>query len=292
MSSLAFRRGDLIARGNTSEVFSWSSTTVLKVLRSDMPPAWAPHEAEITRLVHEAGFPVPAVEEVVTVDGRPGIVFERVEGSSMWEHMRDAPNDLERLTRALVDLQCELHSSSAPAGLPDLRTRLVGNVRLAVALSDEDREAAAHLVGSLPGGTALCHGDMHPRNILMSKRGMVLIDWFDASAGNPVADIARSSLLIRPQQTAELDMHHLQGASVEMLAKLHSEYMSEVLSRRPIDEHDLLAWEAAVAAARLAEPVPMGDLLQIWRAWRDGAKIPNPPILAAARRPARVEALS
>ena len=102
-----------------------------------MPPAWAPHEAEITRLVHEAGFPVPAVEEVVTVDGRPGIVFERVEGSSMWEHMRDAPKDLERLTRALVDLQCELHSSSAPAGLPDLRTRLVGNVRLAEALTEK-----------------------------------------------------------------------------------------------------------------------------------------------------------
>ena len=286
MSSLAYRRGDLIARGNTSDVFSWSSTTVIKVLRPDMPPHWAPHEAEITRLVREAGFPVPAVEDIVTVDGRPGIVFERVDGTSMWEHMRDAPHDLERLTSALIDLQCDLHSSLAPVGLPDLRTRLIDNVGRAEALTDEDRQAAAHLVGSLPGGTSLCHGDMHPRNILMSKRGMVLIDWFDASAGNPIADIARSSLLIRPQQTAELDMHHLQGASVEMLAMLHREYMSQMLSRRPIDERDLSAWEAAVAAARLAEPVPKGDLLQIWRAWRDGGNNPDPSLLAAARRPA------
>jgi aminoglycoside phosphotransferase (APT) family kinase protein len=287
MSSLAFRREDLVARGNTSDVFSWSSTTVIKVLRPDMPSDWARHEAEITRLVREAGFPVPAVEDVVLVEGRPAIVFERVDGLSMWEHMKNAPNDLQGLTSALVDLQCSLHCSPAPAGLPDLQARLIRNVGRAEALTKEDREVAAHLVGVLPAGTALCHGDMHPRNILMSRRGMVLIDWFDAAAGNPVADIARSSLLIRPQQTGELDMHHLQGASVEMLAMLHDRYMSEVLSRRPIDQNDLLSWEAAVAAARLAEPVPKGDLLQIWRAWREGTNGSEASTLAAARRPGR-----
>jgi thiamine kinase-like enzyme len=238
--------------------------------------------------VHEAGFPVPAVEEVVVVDGRPGIVFERIDGMSMWEQMLNAPNDLQRLTRGLVDLQCDLHSSSAPAGLPDLRTRLRVNVSRADPLTKEDREAAALLVDGLPAGTALCHGDMHPRNILMASRGMVLIDWFDASAGNPVADIARSSLLMRPQQTGELDMHHLRGASPELLGLLHREYLSQILSRRSIDEDDLVSWEAAVAAARLAEPVPKGDLLRIWRAWRDGGHAPDDSVLAAALRRAQV----
>lgn len=288
MSSLSHRPGDLIARGNTSDVWTWSRTTVVKVLRPDMPRHWASLEAKITGLVHEAGLPVPAVEEVVFVDGRPGIVFERIDGMSMWEQMLNAPKDLQRLTRALVDLQCDLHSSTAPAGLPDLRTRLRTNVSCADLLTEEDREAAAHLVDRLPAGTALCHGDMHPRNILMSSRGMVLIDWFDASAGNPVADIARSSLLIRPQRTGELRMHHLRGASIEVLRVLHGEYMSQILSRRSIDEHDLLSWEAAVAAARLAEPVPKGDLLRIWKAWRDGGNIPDESVLAAALRRAQV----
>jgi aminoglycoside phosphotransferase (APT) family kinase protein len=253
-----------------------------------MPRHWASLEAEITGLVHEAGFPVPAVEEVVVVDGCPGIVFERVDGMSMWEQMLDAPNDLKRLTCALVDLQFDLHSSPAPVGLPDLRTRLRVNVSRAEMLTDQDREAATRLVDGLPAGTALCHGDMHPRNILMSDRGMVLIDWFDASVGNPVADIARSSLLIRPQQAGELDMHHLHGASTEVLGLLHREYMSQMLSRRSIDEHDLISWEAAVAAARLAEPVPKGDLLRIWEAWRDGDNVPNKSVLAAALRRAPV----
>lgn len=284
MSSLSHRRGDLIARGNTSDVWNWSRTTVVKVLRPDIPRHWAFLEAEITGLVHEAGFPVPAVEEVVVVDGRPGIVFEKVDGVSMWEQMLGAPNDLQRLTFALVDLQCDLHSSSAPAGLPDLRTRLMVNVGRADALTEEDRAAAAHLVNGLPAGTALCHGDMHPRNILMAKRRMVVIDWFDASAGNPVADIARSSLLIRPQQSGDLGMHHLYGASTEVLRLLHFEYMSEMLSRRSIDEHDLVSWEAAVAAARLAEPVPRGDLLSIWNAWRNGGNVSDESVLAASLR--------
>lgn len=288
MSSLSYRRGDLIARGNTSDVFSWSRTTVVKLLRLDMPRHWAPLEAEITVLVHEAGFPVPAVEEVVVVEGRPGIVFERVDGPSMWEQMLNAPIDLWRLTRALVDLQSDLHSSSAPAGLPDQRTRLRVNLSRAELLTEEDREVATQLVDGLPAGTALCHGDMHPRNILMSHRGMVIIDWFDASAGNPVADIARSSLLIRPQQTGELDMHHLDGASIELLGLLHREYMSQMLTRHSIDEQDLVSWEAAVAAARLAEPVPTGDLLRIWKAWRDGGNISDESILASALRRAQV----
>lgn len=288
MSSLSHRRGDLIARGNTSDVWSWSRTTVVKVLRPDIPRHWASLEAEITELVHKAGFPVPGVEEVVVVDGRPGIVFERVDGLSMWEQMLHAPKELRRLTRALVDLQCDLHSSSAPAGLPDLRSRLMVNVGRADRLTKEDREAASHLVNGLPAGTALCHGDMHPRNILMSSRGMVVIDWFDASAGNPVADIARSSLLMRPQQTGELDMHHLHGASTEVLRLLHSEYISQLLSLRSIDEHDLVSWEAAVAAARLAEPVPKGDLLLIWKAWKDGGSSSNHSVLTAALRRAQV----
>jgi len=287
MSSPAHRRGDLIARGNTSDVLSWSQTTVVKVLRPHVPGHWAHLEAEITGLMHEAGLPVPAVEDVVVVEGRPGIVFERVDGATMWEQMLSSRNDLQRLVRALVDLQCDLHSFTAPAGLPDLPTRLRVNVGRADLLTEEDRKAAVHLVDGLPTGTALCHGDMHPRNILMSSRGMVLIDWFDASAGNPVADIARSSLLMRPQRTGELDMHHLDGASTEVLRVLHGEYLSLILARRSIDERDLVSWEAAVAAARLAEPVPKGDLLLIWKAWRDGGNISDESVLAAALRRAQ-----
>ena len=82
-------------------------------------------------------------------------------------------------------------------------------------------------------------------------------------------------------------MHHLDGASTEVLRVLHGEYLSQILARRSIDERDLVSWEAAVAAARLAEPVPKGDLLLIWKAWRDGGNVSDESVLAAALRRAQ-----
>ena len=42
----------------------------------------------------------------------------------------------------------------------------------------------------------LCHGDLHPSNVILTRDGPVIVDWFDASRGDPVADVARSSLML------------------------------------------------------------------------------------------------
>ena len=40
-------RGELIARGNTSDVWRWTGTTVVKVLRPEIPSHWAGLEHQI-----------------------------------------------------------------------------------------------------------------------------------------------------------------------------------------------------------------------------------------------------
>ena len=58
-------------------------TEVLKLFyRSDALDT-ARTEAETTTLVYQKGLPVPRVSKVVEVDGRPGIVMERISGISM-----------------------------------------------------------------------------------------------------------------------------------------------------------------------------------------------------------------
>lgn len=39
--------------------------------------------------------------------------------------------------------------------------------------------------------------DFHPDNVLLAARGPVIIDWPDATRGQPLADVARTSLLLR-----------------------------------------------------------------------------------------------
>jgi hypothetical protein len=155
--------GDLIARGNTSDVWRWSPTTVVKVLRPEIPRDWAALEVDITRRVYEAGLPAPATDGVVEVDGRPGVVLEHIDGVSMWSQMKASPALLPRLIEELVDLQVMIHTAGPLTGLPDLTTRLHGKIDEAEHLPAHERDEAHGLLADMPTGESLCHGDMHPR---------------------------------------------------------------------------------------------------------------------------------
>jgi aminoglycoside phosphotransferase (APT) family kinase protein len=261
-------RGELIASGNTSDVWRWTETTVVKVLRPEIPPHWAWLEYEIIRRVSEAGLPVPASDGVVEVDGRPGIVLEHIAGPSMWTRMKAAPWGLSRLVDELVDLQEQLLAAGPVDGLPDIGLRLHRKIDEAPQLQEGDRVAAHRLLSGLPTGTALCHGDMHPANVLGSSRGWIIVDWFDAAIGYPVADYARSSLLMPPASAVESANRHLDGATADLLGRLHDAYLRS-LARRHLDHGAFEAWQAVLAVARMSEPVQTSDLHEVWRRWRD-----------------------
>jgi aminoglycoside phosphotransferase (APT) family kinase protein len=261
------RPDEPIARGNTSDIFAWTEATVVKVLRPDIPRQWASIEADITRRVHAAGLPVPATEGVVEVEGRPGVVLERIGGPTMWQRMRESPTEVPRLIDLLAGLQSELHATSV-RGLPDLARRLGSKIDEAVQVSASERQEAQALLSTMPHGTALCHGDFHPANIVVAGRGLVILDWFDAATGHPAADHVRSSLLMRPPADGAAQPVHLDGASSGFLEWVHAIYM-EALARRNLIGADTFArWEAVVAVARMSEPVPSDVLVELWWHWR------------------------
>ena len=276
MAAGNLRRGELLAHGNTADIWALSATTVVKLLRPGIPEHWAQVEADITSRVHAAGLPAPAVDGVVTMDGRPGVLLERVGGQTMWDRMRDSPSDLAHLVRTLVDLQMQLHDTTIH-GIPDLADRVRRKIGEALSLSPAERGAAARALGTLPRGSSLCHGDFHPCNVLFSQRGVVVVDWFDAANGHPSADYARTSLLMRADSGA--DLTHLPGSRVDPASAVRRAYLDELLSRDLVDEGELARWEAVLAAARLAEPVEKEHLLRLWFGWRAAESGAGQPVL-------------
>jgi aminoglycoside phosphotransferase (APT) family kinase protein len=264
--------GDRVARGNTSDVWRWSQGTVVKVLHPGIPRHWAALEADITRRVHEAGLPAPATDGLVEVDGRPGIVFERIDGESMWDRMKASPGRIAVLVEELVDLQTRLQRAGPVDGLPDLVTRLHAKIEAAEPVPAEERREALDLLATLPRASALCHGDLHPANVLMSLRGPVVIDWFDAAEGHPLADHARSSLLMRPPASVTFTHPYLEGATRASLDRLHRAYLAVAGRRGVVGQASFAAWEAVLAVARMSEPVPTADLVAIWNGWRASAR--------------------
>lgn len=261
--------GRQIAHGNTSDVYEVSGDSVVKLLRSDIPPEWAEREAQIADAVHGAGLPAPAVLDQVVVSGRPGIVMQHIHGDSMWAHMLEHPEDTPKLAQVLSDLQAEINATPAPAELPTLVDRLAENITAADALTDDQKDLARASLVDLPELSRVCHFDIHPKNVLMSPNGPIAVDWFDAAVGDPAADVVRSSVLMGPSSL----IGHLDEATPELLATLHGEYLAYTLSVRSYPVEVLLAWEPPITASHLGEPLPEEEIaatLESWEAIRTG----------------------
>lgn len=258
--------GSLVAAGRTSDVYEFGSGAVVKVPRPSVPRHWAAKEARFTAAVRELGAPAPAVLDVVEIDGRDAIVFERVDGRSMWQLIVENPCDVDAWGRDLAAVHRRILSAGLPGRMAGLVDRMRSKIEDAAQLADDEREDALRILGRLPRGAALLHGDLHPGNVLMKPAGPVVIDWFDASVGHPVADVVRSSVLIRPLNGLA-KKPHLPGANPSLLRALHDSYaaaMSDVLA---LPAEDLRQWEAVVAASRLAEDAEADEspLLALWR---------------------------
>lgn len=273
--------GVLLARGRTSDVYALGTDSVVKVPRVGVPRHWAAVEASIAASVHQIGLPTPEVRDMMDVDGRESIVFERIHGPSMWQMLLDDPARVPTLIEQMIEVQRTINSVEAPAEVPKLDNRICAKISEADSLTAQERQTALAITVGLPSGASLCHGDLHPGNILMGSGGPVVIDWFDAGVGHRAADSVRTSLLIRPP-TSGLEPPHLPGASSELLQSMHELYLRDVVARSGGTVPELLQWERVLAVSRLAEhaDVDHDELLVLWRS-TDGPR-PQPTQLASA----------
>lgn len=244
--------GKLLGAGRTSEVFAYGEDSAVKVLRPEVPGEWADLEANLTATVGDQGLPAPEVRGVIEIEGRNAIVFERIDGPSMWQQLCAGQRGVIELAAELAQVHRQIQQAGLSQGVPDMVVRLRGKIADAAQLSVAHREEGQGLVGALPRGAALLHGDLHPANVLVGSNGPVVIDWFDASIGHPIADIVRSSILLRPPAgTSELP--HLPQADRQQLRDFHDAYVGEFVDELRSGVSMLPTWEAVIAAGRLAE---------------------------------------
>src|SRR4051794_31603903 len=72
--------GEKIGEGAFSEAYAWAPGQVVSLFKGRVSHLLGRHEVRMIRAAHAAGVPVPEVFGEVTLDGRFGIVLERLEG--------------------------------------------------------------------------------------------------------------------------------------------------------------------------------------------------------------------
>ena len=241
-----------IARGRTAEIFLWDDDHVLKLYYDSCPSNWVEYESRIAHAVHAAGIPTPAASEIVEVNGRRGLIYERVEGISMLQDLNSRPWTLLRHARSLAEMQIKIHKQSI-TGLPSYKEQLRHAISRTHYLSEVLRAKSLHQLESLPEGKTLCHGDYHPGNIILTGNGPVVIDWMTACSGSHWADVARTSLLlsIGPKGAANLVSPLLHFA----IRFYHRMYLHHYLETVPDKKDELKRWAPVIAAARLMEDI-------------------------------------
>lgn len=249
MKDLSSRR---IAEGRTAVVYSWDDEHILKLYRDWCPSDWVDYEARIARAVHEAGVPSPAAGEIVEINGRRGLIYERLDGMSMLQEMNTRPWMLLKYARRLAELQVQIHRQSIPE-LPSYKGRLDHDIHNARHLSQDLQEKALAVLAALPDGQSLCHGDYHPGNILITPRGPVVIDWMTACVGVRAADVARTHLLltIGPKAAGNLVSPLIKWA-IKAYDRMYRDHYHSLV---PEAQKQVDRWLPVVAAARLNEDI-------------------------------------
>jgi hypothetical protein len=88
----------------------------------------------------------------------------------------------------------------------------------------------------------------------MTRSGPVVIDWIDATSGNPLADVARSSLLMAQ---APMPRGRHRRSPLDLLRGwFHAAYLSHYFRLRPWGREEIDRWLVVNAAARLSEGIP------------------------------------
>jgi len=152
--------------------------------------------ARIQAFARGAGLPVPAVYGVRRT-GIAKIAFEMayIEGRLLITDEMDR----EQTKDAIIEM-ARLHSMIGAVdggGLPDFTEPLSREIMKSAHLSEPVKEGLLSLMRRLDTGkTNLCHGDMHPGNIVFGGEKYWIIDWSRScvSRGDPAADACNTYL--------------------------------------------------------------------------------------------------
>jgi thiamine kinase-like enzyme len=183
-----------IGGGSISELFEYGEETVLKLYRDYVSEDLIKNEFNNNLLICGSLDTAKAIERTV-LNGRQGIVFERLAGVTMADQIKKHPHLMSCYARRFAEIHHHIHQCSCPQ-LPSQKSYLHKFVLRKNFAPEKERKLIDEL-NRLPDGNQVCHNDFTPDNIIFYRDRYYTIDWSGATHGDPAMDVAHTMLLLK-----------------------------------------------------------------------------------------------
>ena len=231
------------------KVVTKDADSVLKIFGPEYKVSAILNEAMNEARAAETGLPVAKVIEVMKLRDHWCIRREWIEGETLADVMAKDKKNLAKYLRQYVAIQCEIFKKTSER-MGNLADKL--DKQISASPVEKVTRYDLHMkLQSFPRGTALCHGDFNPTNVIITPKGdWRVIDWSHVRLGDPCADVARTYLLFWLSG-------HVAAAE---------KYMELACDALKVPLHEVQKWLPIVAAAESSrEQTPKNrELLLHW----------------------------
>ena len=206
--------GRKLSEGTNANVYEWGEDRVIKLFKASYPTDRVTEEYYNALAVKGLPFKKAEVLELKKTEFGFGIVFKKISGENMLNYIFRT-RDFKGAAQQLADLQKSINkctfdiekTEALESAHQQLRRRMLASKK---ADSDATKEMIRFL-GTMKEGNSLCHGNLHPDNVLMTDDGPAALSSSGYCIGKPIYDVARTFFLIAYTQTPEMSNAISQG---------------------------------------------------------------------------------
>lgn len=240
----------LIGVGYTAKVYEYYNDRVLKLFKEGYPKSYIEHEFSNSLKVNELVFNKIKSYELISYEKQYGIVYDKAIGINLLDWVL-SNMDGKSAGIIMADEHNNILKNSSNS-FYQIVFKLKKDVEESYLLEESQKKLLSSIIASLPVGNTVCHGDLHPGNIIIGDKNYV-IDYMNICIGHPHYDIARTVYLTEMTPMPDL------GEKTEELSQLRNYLIDNYLERisnlrgESITRESLKNWFLAIAGSRLTE---------------------------------------
>jgi aminoglycoside phosphotransferase (APT) family kinase protein len=245
------------------------------VLRLAPDARAAESETAVQRAIADTGFPTPRILAAAdaTSESRFWAVMEHADGAPLLAGLSGIgalarlPQLARDLPRQLASVIARLHEvpvapiEAALAGCADQRAGIDGLLDHYASIASDVGDVTLirgvdELAGLRPPGArkVVCHGDLHPFNVLQHERDLTVLDWTASRIADPAFDISFTTLLLaNPPLAAPRQLRPVIRRASQALARRFVRAY-DAIAVRPVDAEQL-AWHTRLHSLRVLAEV-------------------------------------